>query len=59
MKAFLLGIAGLLLRLLSLGVFLLSMIWFYYDLGFEKVVIVALAFIASAQLWNGKWMNKF
>lgn len=58
MKIILLCAVKLLLELLSLGVVLLSMIWFYYDLGFEKVVVTALAFIISWQLVNSKWVNK-
>lgn len=57
MKIFLLGIAGLLLELVSFGVVLLALIWFYYDLGYEKTVIIALACIVSAQLGTRKWVK--
>lgn len=57
MKIILLCVVKLLLELLSLGVVLLSMIWFYYDLGYEKTVIIALACIVSAQLGTKKWVK--
>ena len=58
MKIILLTIGKLLLELVSFSVVLLAMIWFYYELGFEKVAIVALAYIVSVQLWDSKWLNK-
>lgn len=59
MKIILFFFVKALLFCVSSGVVLLSMIWFYYDLGFEKVVVTALAFIISWQLVNSKWVNKF
>lgn len=58
MKTILFFLVKALLFCVSSGVVLLSMIWFYYDLGFEKVVVIALAFIISWQLVNSKWVNK-
>ena len=57
MKIFLLGIAGLLLELVSFGVVLLGLIWVYYDLGYEKTVIIALACLISMRVGTRKWVK--